>query len=100
MLVLTRKVNEEILIGDNIRIKVVDIGAGRIRLGISAPRDVTVLRDEVIRDFDVPAIETAPSTTTPSAKAGLKTAVASKAVPASKLSADLCEKSAETCGAV
>lgn len=55
MLVLTRKVNEEILIGDNIRIKVVDIGAGRIRLGISAPRDVTVLRDEVIRDFDLPA---------------------------------------------
>jgi len=54
MLVLTRKVNEEILIGDNIRIKVVDIGAGRIRLGISAPRDVTVLRDEVIRDFDHP----------------------------------------------
>ena len=53
MLVLTRKVNEEILIGDNIRIKVVDIGAGRIRLGISAPRDVTVLRDDVIRDFDV-----------------------------------------------
>lgn len=53
MLVLTRKVNEEILIGDNIRIKVVDIGAGRIRLGISAPRDVTVLRDEVIRDFEV-----------------------------------------------
>jgi carbon storage regulator len=53
MLVLTRKVNEEILIGDNIRIKVVDIGAGRIRLGISAPRDVTVLRDEVVRDFEV-----------------------------------------------
>jgi carbon storage regulator len=52
MLVLTRKVNEEILIGDNIRIKIVDIGAGRIRLGISAPRDVTVLRDEVVRDFD------------------------------------------------
>lgn len=52
MLVLTRKVNEEILIGDNIRIKIVDIGNGRIRLGISAPREVTVLRDEVIRDFD------------------------------------------------
>jgi carbon storage regulator CsrA len=59
MLVLTRKVNEEILIGDNIRIKIVDIGAGRIRIGVSAPRDVTVLRDEVIRDFDRPAIESA-----------------------------------------
>lgn len=63
MLVLTRKVNEEILIGDNIRIKVVDIGAGRIRLGISAPRDVTVLRDEVVRDFEVavePQVSTKP----------------------------------------
>ncbi len=58
MLVLTRKVNEEILIGDHIRIKVIDIGAGRIRLGISAPRDVTVLRDEVRRDGDEVAIET------------------------------------------
>lgn len=65
MLVLTRKVNEEILIGDNIRIKVVDIGAGRIRLGISAPRDVTVLRDEVIRDFEVTIAP--PATTEPCA---------------------------------
>ena len=63
MLVLTRKVNEEILIGDHIRIKVVDIGAGRIRLGISAPRDVTVLRDDVIRDFDVPVAPQAASET-------------------------------------
>lgn len=61
MLVLTRKVNEEILIGDTIRIKVVDIGAGRIRLGISAPRDVTVLRDEVVRDFDLRTFENPPT---------------------------------------
>ncbi len=63
MLVLTRKVNEEILIGDNIRIKVVDIGAGRIRLGISAPRDVTVLRDDVIRDFEVVVAPATPAET-------------------------------------
>ena len=63
MLVLTRKVNEEILIGDNIRIKVVDIGAGRIRLGISAPRDVTVLRDDVIRDFEVAVAPAIPAET-------------------------------------
>ena len=50
MLVLTRKVNEEILIGDQIRIKVVDISPGRIRLGISAPKNVPVLRDEVVRE--------------------------------------------------
>lgn len=61
MLVLTRKVNEEILIGDQIRIKVVDIGAGRIRLGITAPRNVTVLRDEVLREFDIEIGSTVPA---------------------------------------
>lgn len=47
MLVLTRRVNEEILIGDEIRIIVTSINNGRVRLGIEAPGTVTVLRREV-----------------------------------------------------
>jgi carbon storage regulator len=47
MLVLTRKVGEEIVIGDEIRVKVVAVQGDRIRLGIDAPRSVPVDRLEV-----------------------------------------------------
>ena len=47
MLVLTRKVGEEIVIGDNIRITVVEVGPGRVKIGIAAPRDVRIDRDEI-----------------------------------------------------
>lgn len=50
MLVLSRKVNEEILIGDNIRITVVRLAGNRIRLGITAPNDVSVRRGEIAFD--------------------------------------------------
>jgi carbon storage regulator len=47
MLVLSRKLNEEILIGENIRIKVVMIRGNQVRLGIEAPGDVTIIREEL-----------------------------------------------------
>ena len=47
MLVLTRKVGEVIVIGDDIRITVVDIRGGKVRLGIVAPEDVIVDRQEI-----------------------------------------------------
>lgn len=47
MLILTRKIGESILIGDNITIKVVETGKNSVRIGIDAPRDITVLRQEV-----------------------------------------------------
>ncbi len=47
MLVLTRKVGEEIVIGNNIRITVVEVGPGRVKIGIAAPRDVKIDRDEI-----------------------------------------------------
>jgi carbon storage regulator len=47
MLVLTRKVSEEIVIGDNIRLTVVAIGRDRVRIGVSAPKEVVVDRQEV-----------------------------------------------------
>ncbi len=47
MLILTRKVGESIIIGDDIVIKVVETGKNNIRIGIDAPREITVLRQEV-----------------------------------------------------
>jgi len=47
MLVLSRKVGEDIVIGDNIRLKVVAIQGGKVRIGISAPKEVTVDRQEI-----------------------------------------------------
>ena len=47
MLILTRKINESILIGDNIRLVVLEIRGRQIRLGIEAPADIVVLREEI-----------------------------------------------------
>lgn len=47
MLVLTRKLNQEIIIGDDIRIVVVGINGGDIKLGIEAPIEIPVHRKEV-----------------------------------------------------
>ena len=48
MLVLSRKPNEEILIGDNIRLTVVSIQGNQVKLGFTAPSDVTIFRSELI----------------------------------------------------
>ena len=48
MLVLSRKLGEKIYINNNICITVVDIDRGKIRLGIEAPRDVPIFRQELI----------------------------------------------------
>lgn len=47
MLVLSRKKDEKIVIGDSISIMVIDIRGDKVRLGIEAPREVTVHRQEV-----------------------------------------------------
>ena len=47
MLVLTRKTNQSIMIGDDIEISVLAVSRDKIRLGITAPRDVPVFRKEV-----------------------------------------------------
>lgn len=50
MLVLTRKLNQEIVIGDDIRITVVAVGGDQVKLGITAPRSVPVHRMEVYQE--------------------------------------------------
>jgi carbon storage regulator len=47
MLVLTRRTGEEVVIGGNIRIVVTEVGGQRVRLGITAPKDIRVDRAEV-----------------------------------------------------
>jgi len=47
MLVLSRKTDESLRIGENIEIVVQRIGGGRVRLGIKAPADVRIMRTEV-----------------------------------------------------
>jgi carbon storage regulator len=46
MLVLTRRIGENIIIGDDIIIRVLDIN-GQVKLGIEAPQDISVHRDEI-----------------------------------------------------
>lgn len=48
MLTLTRKAGERIVIGDGIEITVVDLGRGKVRIGITAPRGVPIHRGEVV----------------------------------------------------
>ena len=47
MLVLTRKSNQSIMIGDDVEVSVLSIMGEKVRIGISAPRDVPVFRKEV-----------------------------------------------------
>jgi len=48
MLVLSRKLNETILIGENVRVTLLGIDGDKIKLGIEAPRDVKVFREELL----------------------------------------------------
>jgi carbon storage regulator len=48
MLVLTRKMGEVISIGDSIKIKIVEIKGNQVRLGIEAPAELRILREEIL----------------------------------------------------
>lgn len=50
MLVLARKLDESIVIGDNIVVKIVAIENGVVKLGIDAPKEVSIIRDELIQE--------------------------------------------------
>ena len=47
MLVLSRKANERLMIGDNIIVTIVRVSGGQVRLGIEAPADVAIRREEL-----------------------------------------------------
>ncbi len=52
MLVLSRKVGERILIGDKIAITVVKIGHGGVRVGVEAPPEMAVVREELAKELE------------------------------------------------
>ena len=52
MLVLTRRKNQSILIGDDIVVTVLEVKGDQIRLGITAPRDVQVYREELLHNAE------------------------------------------------
>lgn len=47
MLILTRRIDERIFIGDEIVLSVLDIEGNRVKLGIQAPKEVAILREEI-----------------------------------------------------
>jgi carbon storage regulator len=53
MLVLTRKLMEKLYIGDNVCVTVVRLEGGQVRLGIDAPREVAVIRAELLDGRDI-----------------------------------------------
>lgn len=61
MLVLTRKANQSIMIGDNIEVSVLSVLGEKVRLGIQAPRDVPVFRKEVFLEIQAQNLEAAES---------------------------------------
>ena len=52
MLVLSRKIGERILIGDKISVTVVKIGHGGVRIGIDAPPEMAVVREELAEELE------------------------------------------------
>ena len=52
MLVLTRKPGQSILIGNGIEVQVLSVAGEKVRLGITAPKDVAIFRDEVLERIE------------------------------------------------
>jgi carbon storage regulator len=57
MLVLTRKSNQSIMIGDDIEVTVLSVMGEKVRIGIQAPRDIPVFRKEVYLEIQQERIE-------------------------------------------
>lgn len=53
MLVLSRKVNESVTIGDDVKITILSIDSDRVKLGIEAPKDMRVYRYETVKKVQV-----------------------------------------------
>ncbi len=70
MLVLSRKPGESIVVGNSIRVMVVEIAPGVVRLGIEAPREVSIVRAEIHREVEGENLRAAKSQAVPEALRG------------------------------
>ena len=52
MLILTRRIGETVLVGDDITIKVVGIDGNHVRIGIDAPLDIDAVRSELLKESE------------------------------------------------
>ena len=50
MLILSRKANESIIIGENIEVKIISIDKGVVKLGIEAPSSISIMRNELLKE--------------------------------------------------
>ena len=59
MLVLTRKKGQSIIIGENIKIKVISVNQSNVEIGIDAPKDINIVREELVEKVKSLNIEAA-----------------------------------------
>ena len=52
MLILTRRINESLVIGDNVTVTILGVKGNQVRIGVDAPRDVSVHREELAQKDD------------------------------------------------
>jgi len=71
MLVLSRKVGQSLIIGEEVLVKVVDVRGQQVRIGIEAPDGVSIVREEIHRQVAAANIESARGKSVPEANAGL-----------------------------
>ena len=65
MLILTRRVGETVMIGDSITVTVLRVKGNQVRLGVNAPKSVSVQREEIFHRIEHESVETAQAETTP-----------------------------------
>lgn len=57
MLILTRRVGETLMIGDNVKVTVLGVKGNQVRIGVDAPKDVTVHREEIYQRIQREKVE-------------------------------------------